>query len=242
MAEMISIVLPVYNCGAGLPAGLAALKQVLDEQHVPYELIIVDDGSDNQAAVEDIAIKNNCLLIKHSKNAGKGAAVKHGILQAGGAIIIFMDGDFPFHLSVIGHMIEKLRTPGVEVVIGDRTLKGSTYPANIEASRKLGSRILSGIISRLYVFGIRDTQCGIKGFKKEAGKNIFEKVTRRGFSFDVEVLFIARKNGYAIHRIPVQVYEQASSSVRVMRDGLAMLQSLFAIFINNISGKYRIDE
>lgn len=237
---LISIVLPVYNCAANLDKGLAALKPLLENARTQYEIIVVDDGSAEQREVAAIAQKHQCIFIAQAKNRGKGAAVKSGILTAKGDMIIFMDGDFPFHLSAIGAMIDTLRSGSAQVVIGDRTLEQSTYPANINSCRKAGSKILSAIISKFYLPGFRDTQCGIKGFTAAAGKKIFRKVTLQRFSFDVEILFIARKNGYTISRIPVHVYEQASSSVRVVKDGFYMLASLYAIFINNLIGKYRI--
>lgn len=240
-AALTSIILPVYNCAANLEKGLAELKPLL-EKYAPYEIIIADDGSDDPQEAAAIAKRYNCELVQHTVNKGKGAVVKAGVSRAKGDIIIFMDGDFPFHLSALVNMIETLRLGNADLVIGDRTLKESTYPHNIDSYRKAGSRILSLIISKLYVTGFRDTQCGIKGFRGKAGRSIFERVTRSGFSFDVEVLFIAQKRKYTIHRIPVQVYEQNSTSVRVMKHGMAMLLSLFAIFINNISGKYRINE
>ena len=237
-----SIVLPVYNCAANLDKGLASLKPFLQGLTIEYEVIIVDDGSATQPDIAEIAKRHNCRFIPHATNRGKGAAVKSGVLAATGDIIIFMDGDFPFHLSAISTMINTLTLGGAEVVIGDRTLEQSQYPENINAYRKAGSKLLSLIISKFYVYGFRDTQCGIKGFTAMAAREIFGRVTLRRFSFDVEVLFIARKNGYKISRIPVQVYEQASSSVRVMKDGMAMLLSLAGIFFNNVAGKYRIDE
>lgn len=237
---LTSIILPVYNCAANLEKGLAALKPFLEYGGIAYEIIVVDDGSRDQQQIESIARKYQCHFIAHTTNQGKGAAVKNGVLAAKGDMIIFMDGDFPFHLSAISTMIDTLQSGRAEVVIGDRTLEQSTYPDNINRYRKAGSKMLSTIISKFYLPGFRDTQCGIKGFKSETGKKIFRKVTLGRFSFDVEILFIARKNGYTISRIPVQVYEQTGTSVSVFKDGFYMLASLYAIFINNLIGKYRI--
>jgi dolichyl-phosphate beta-glucosyltransferase len=237
---LTSIILPVYNCAANLDKGLAALKPFLENAGIPCEIIVVDDGSADQRQAAAIAQKHQCNFIAHPVNRGKGAAVKNGVLAAKGDMIIFMDGDFPFHLSAISSMIDTLQSGSAQVVIGDRTLQQSTYPDNINSYRKAGSKILSTIISKFYLPGFRDTQCGIKGFAAEAGKKIFRNVTLQRFSFDVEILFIARRNGYAISRIPVQVYEQSGTSVKVFKDGFYMLASLYAIFFNNIIGKYRI--
>ena len=237
---LTSIILPVYNCAPELEKGLAELKPLLEREGIEHEILVVDDGSANPQAVIDLVADYNATPVMMQLNQGKGAAVRFGVKQAKGDIILFMDGDFPFHLSVIPNMIGVLQSGKADVVIGDRTLKDSRYPVNINPWRKLGSKVLSMIVSNFYVPGIRDTQCGVKGFTKMAGKKIFGRVTQTGFSFDVEVLFIAHKNGFTIARVPVQVYEQANTSVRVMKDGRAMLRSLYSIFINNRKGAYTI--
>lgn len=237
---MISIILPVYNCAPQLEKGLAQLKPFLRRQGIEHEIIVVDDGSANPQAVINLVNDYEAIPAMMHENRGKGAAVQLGVRHAKGDFIIFMDGDFPFNLSVIPEMFEVLQSGKAEVVIGDRTLKASRYPANINPWRKAGSKVLSLIVSSFYVPGIRDTQCGVKGFTQTAGKKIFSRVTQPGFSFDVEVLFIAHKNGYKIARVPVEVYEQPNSSVKVLKDGKAMLRSLYSIFINNRKGEYKI--
>ena len=237
---MISIVLPVYNEYIKLEEGLPILISILKEQEGDYELIIVDDGSESGDKILEIARQFACRYIRNEQNAGKGKAVKRGIMAANGDIILFMDGDFPFDLSIIKTMVQELQTE--QVVIGDRTLPASRYPDTLSKSRKWGSRILSWIISNLYVKGIRDSQCGIKGFRAGIAKAAFSRATMDTFAFDVEILFIARKNNYHIARVSVHVFPQPTTSVKVMKDGLLMLLSLVKISYNNLSGKYRIDE
>lgn len=237
---MISIVLPIYNEFKRLEEGLPSLINALKLQNADHELIIVDDGSEPGQKILEIAQHYSCVHIRNEQNAGKGMAVKRGVMAAAGDIILFMDGDFPFHLSIINDMINKLQTE--DVVIGDRTLPASRYPDTLSRSRQWGSRILSWIISYLYVKGIRDSQCGIKGFRANIGKAVFSKATLNSFAFDVEVLFIARKNNYHIARLPVHVFPQSTTSVKVMKDGGLMLLGLVKILLNNLSGKYRIDE
>lgn len=237
---MISIVLPVYNEYIKLEEGLPILISILKKQEDDYELIIVDDGSESGDKILEIVRQYACKYIRNEQNAGKGKAVRRGIMAANGGIILFMDGDFPFDLSVINIMVHELQTE--QVVIGDRTLPASRYPDTLSKSRKWGSRILSWIISNLYVKGIRDSQCGIKGFRTDIAKATFSRATIDTFAFDVEILFIARKNNYHIARVPVYVFPQTTTSVKVMKDGLLMLLSLVKISYNNLSGKYRIDE
>lgn len=235
----LSIVLPVYNRISMLSEGLMQLRSSLVQRQCSYEIIIVDDGSAMKEEIVAIAREHQCRYLRNDPNAGKGMAVKRGVLAAEGELIIFMDGDFPFELSVIEAMIGALQKH--HIVIGDRTLPGSSYSKESLLLRKTGSRILSSIIKRYYVRGITDSQCGIKGFRSTAGKAIFRRVTLNRFSFDVEVLFIATHNQFSIGRIPVHVFEQNGSSVNVLKDGLGMMLSLFKIKLNHSRGKYRIN-
>ncbi|NML22642.1 glycosyltransferase [Pseudoflavitalea sp. G-6-1-2] len=223
-----------------LSDGLTALHDVLNNQPCTYEILIVDDGSVMKDEIRAIAAQHNCGYLRNDPNAGKGNAVRKGVLAASGDCIIFMDGDFPFELQVIENMMLALQQH--PIVIGDRTLPGSKYAKETVVLRKAGSRILSSIINRFYVKGITDSQCGIKGFHAKIAKAMFERITLNGFSFDVELLYIAQRNQIPVHRIPVHVFEQEGSSVNVFKDGLVMLFSLFQIKLNNARRKYTIDE
>lgn len=237
---MLSIVLPVYNRIPLLSEGLDQLKSRLDQLQYTYEILIIDDGSTAKEEVQAIAVQHQCICLRNEINAGKGKSIKRGVLAATGDLIIFMDGDFPFDLSIIEAMYRSLQEN--DVVIGDRTLPGSSYAKESVVLRKAGSRILSAIIRQFYLKGISDSQCGIKGFRAAAGKAIFSRVTFTRFSFDVEVLFIATHNQFSIGRLPVHVYEQDGSSVNVLKDGLGMMLSLIKIKLNHAKGKYRINE
>ena len=236
----LSIVLPVYNRIPLLSEGLDQLRSRLDQLQYIYEIIVVDDGSSSKEEVQAIALHHQCICLRNDPNAGKGKSIKRGVLAATGDLIIFMDGDFPFDLSIIEAMYQALQKN--DVVIGDRTLPGSSYAKESVVLRKAGSRILSAIIRQFYLKGISDSQCGIKGFRAAAGKAIFSRVTFARFSFDVEVLFIATHNRFSICRLPVHVYEQDGSSVNVLKDGLGMMFCLIKIKLNHAKGKYRIDE
>lgn len=236
----LSIVLPVFNRIPLLSEGLAQLRFRLDQLEYTYEILIIDDGSTAKEEIQAIALQHQCICLRNEPNAGKGKSIKRGVLAASGENIIFMDGDFPFDLSIIETMYQSLQQN--DVVIGDRTLPGSSYAKESVLLRKAGSRVLSSIISQFYLKGISDSQCGIKGFRSAAGKAIFNKITFTRFSFDVEVLFIATHNNFSIGRLPVHVYEQDGSSVNVLKDGLGMMLSLIKIKLNHAKGKYRINE
>jgi dolichyl-phosphate beta-glucosyltransferase len=235
---MVSIILPVFNCAHQFRNGIPQLLDILTSSGLNYEIIVVNDGSDESESVAEISAEFGCKHIVNAVNMGKGASVKKGIFAASGDVLIFMDGDFPFHLTVISDMLAVFQNSAAEVVIGDRSLPGSRYP-EISFARTIGSRLLSAVVTRFILKGLADSQCGVKGFRRDIARSIFQKVTLTGFSFDVEVLFISGLRKHNLVRIPVEVISQRQSSVKIIRDGTRMVAALLKIMTRYIAGKYR---
>jgi dolichyl-phosphate beta-glucosyltransferase len=238
--QMISLILPVYNCFKETAGSLPILVNKLDLSGIPYELILVDDHSDDPKQIRDLAAANHCICLANEKNYGKGFSIRRGFARANGTILIFMDGDFPFDLEVIDRMIEVFRNEKMDIVIGDRTLNTSEYPAETTWLRKTGSTILSFFTSRYITPGFSDTQCGIKGFRKETAGQIFPLLAVDGFSFDIEILFVALRKKYLIRKIPVRARKQSSSNVRVFQHGIEMLANIVRIYTRKWRGLYKI--
>jgi dolichyl-phosphate beta-glucosyltransferase len=233
---MISFVLPVYNCYDKLILKLPELIRILQAANIRYEIIIVDDGSQLKEDVKRY-LNQNCKLLVNQRNYGKGYSVTRGIVAASGDYIIFMDGDFPFDLEVIERLYNKIQQPDIDMIIGDRTMLGSSY-TQASTLRYAGSKVISFIVSSFVTKGYYDTQCGLKGFKKKVAKDIFSRLTINGFSFDVEVIFIAIKRKYRIERIAVVVKKQLSSNVIIVLHGIEMVINFIRIEINYRLGKY----
>ena len=238
--EMISLVLPVYNCFRETAGSLPLLTQRLGALELPFEIILVDDHSVNPRQFQNLAETHHCLYLANEKNSGKGFSVRRGFAQANGSILIFMDGDFPFDLEVIDRITEAFRDENTDIVIGDRTLDMSVYPTETTPLRKMGSAILSFFTSRYMIPGFSDTQCGIKGFRKKTTGHMFPKLVVDGFSFDVEILFVALRKKYRIRKIPVRAKKQSASNVRVFYHGIEMLANIVRIYIRKWRGLYRI--
>lgn len=237
---MISYILPVYNCSREFEAGLPVFVEVVKGLGYPFELVVIDDGSLDGAEVRRAAEAFGCVYVRNERNRGKGYAVKRGMGLAKGELLIFMDGDFPFQPDVAGRMIRVLEQGGYEMAIGDRTLEDSRYAKDIPFMRKAGSTVLSFIAGHFFTPGFYDTQCGIKGFRREAAMRIFGVMTLSGFSFDIELLHIALKNGFSIARVPVETKKQLSSNVRILIHGTGMLGALLKITFNDLFGRYRV--
>lgn len=235
---MISFVLPVYNCYPAFEASLPSFIRVMEDLGHRYEVIVVDDCSREGAPFRLMAERFGCIYLRNERNRGKGYSVRRGFARAVGEIQVFMDGDFPFELEVVKRVIDAFGEK-VDLVIGDRTLGASVYPKKMPVMRKIGSKILSFFAGNFFTPGYYDTQCGVKGLRKSVADDIFPRMRINGFSFDMEMLYVAINWKYRIERVPVTAKRQLSSHVRVVRHGLEMIASLVNIFLNRVRGRYR---
>jgi dolichyl-phosphate beta-glucosyltransferase len=236
---VVSIILPSYKSASTLRNQVPGFISWLKEKKWDYEIIVVDDGSEDGGETEKVARELGCVFLQFEKNRGKGAAVRKGMLHAKGDFRIFTDADVPFDYEAFERFVRYLDFKEFNVVVGDRTLPGSTYFTEISMSRKWGSNIFSFIVGRLVTSGHFDTQCGMKGFRAETADDIFSVSRIDGFAVDVELLYISLKRNYDIKRLPVSLRCQEGSSVSVLRHGTGMVIDLFRIKWNHVRGRYQ---
>ena len=235
----LSVVVPSYRSAGILERNLPLLLAYLQKQDYTWEVVVVDDGSDDQGATEAVCHKLGCIFCANEKNMGKGAAVRNGMKTAQGLFRIFTDADIPYELDAIGTMLRYLDFKEFQLVIGDRNLKGSSYLSEISGLRKLTSIFFTRFVGTIVTANFFDTQCGLKGFRGDVADFIFKHARINGFAFDVELLYIALKQNFEIKRIPVRLNNQEKSTVRVVRHGIGMFFDLFRIKINNVKGYYK---
>lgn len=234
----VSIIIPSYKGAEVLANNVPGLISYFKSKNLSYEIIIVDDGSGDNGKTEQVANRLACLFFANERNLGKGAAVRKGMLKAKGKFRIFTDVDIPFEYDAFERFLNYLDEKEFAVVIGDRTLPGSSYFTEISAIRKFGSTIFSFIVGRFVAGGHFDTQCGMKGFRADVAKDLFSVTQINGFAFDVELLYVSLKRNYDIKRLPVVLRCQEGSSVSVVWHGIGMLFDLFKIKWNQINGTY----
>ncbi|MBN4072780.1 glycosyltransferase [Crocinitomix catalasitica] len=234
----LSLVIPCYNGARTIENNLPDFITFLNSKEYSFEIIIVDDGSENQTQTKDLAKRLSCKFIGLEKNRGKGAAVKSGMLAASGRFRIFTDVDIPFEYENFENFVHYLDQKEFHVVVGDRTLEDSVYFTKISRIRKFGSNVFSFIVGRFVVGGHFDTQCGMKGFRGDVAEDIFGLTKIPSFAFDVEVLYISLKRNYDIKRLAVVLRMQEGSSVKVVQHGLGMLVDLLKIKVNQVFGRY----
>jgi dolichyl-phosphate beta-glucosyltransferase len=238
----LSVVIPSFKGSAVLSNNVPGLIAYFREKKIEHEIIIVDDGSADHGATEKVAATLGCRFLKNDQNEGKGSAVRKGMLAANGRYRIFTDVDIPFEHEAFDRFLHYLDVKEFDVVIGDRTLPGSSYFAEIPGIRKFGSDIFSFIVGRFVAGGHFDTQCGMKGFRDDVALDLFSKGRVRGFAFDVELLYISLKRNYNIKRLPVVLRCQEGSSVNVIVHGMGMLFDLLRIKANHVRGLYNRED
>ncbi|HXB40010.1 MAG TPA: glycosyltransferase [Bacteroidia bacterium] len=233
----LSVIIPSYNSSVVLKNNIPYLKSGLDKKGFTYEIIIVDDGSDDNtaAAAKELA----CKYLKNPTNMGKGAALKKGMLHAEGKFRIFTDADIPFEADAFGKFLYSLDKEDFALAIGDRTLAESSYHREIPGLRKIASSWFSFLVGRFVAGGMFDTQCGLKGFRADVAEDLFGVSRINGFTIDVEILSIALKRNYTIKRLPVTLRSQEGTSVKILKHSFTMIIDLFRIKINHVFKKYK---
>ena len=245
----LSVVIPAYNESRVISNTLRELSDYLEKQTYSYEVIVIDDAStdDTKQKLLDLSRENEKInLLSNKCNEKKGASVKKGVLSARGKYVTYLDADYTYPINQIDRFLNILENK-IDIVIGNRIHPDTTYLVKPSYFHYIYRRFL---MSRIFNMGVRlillkdisDSQCGIKCFRTEAAKSIFKKVTVSNFAFDVEVLYIAQKNGKKIIQIPVIYnYIDEPSSVQLFKDTFRMLKSLIQIKLKGWRKKYILD-
>lgn len=235
----LSIVIPAYKEEKRISVVLEAIEKYLLGVDFKVETIVVVDGSPDRTAEVAESFKSRIVglkVIDRQQNLGKGATVREGVLAAKGKYILFTDADNSTPVEQVGKLLPYAKK--YEVVIGSRYSDGGKIAVPQSLVRRIGSRIINIFIQTIAVYGIRDTQCGFKLFQAEPARQIFTRTTLSNFSFDIELLAIAKKLGYKIREVGINWYDNPHSTVNPIKDGLQMISDAWHIRKNIIAGKY----
>jgi glycosyltransferase involved in cell wall biosynthesis len=244
-APRVSIVTPCHNGAAYLETSLTRLLDHLADRRQSigdFEIIFVDDGSTDHGAA---LVKNafpEIRVIRHPVNRGKGAAVRSGVLAAEGRFCFFIDADMPYQLDALEVMLDYLDRKEFHICIGTRSRGTTSTLEKRSRARKLASAAFTALVSRIVVTGIRDTQCGFKGFHSDVAKHLFAQSRTDNFAFDVEVLYLAFKNDLDVKKVPVKLEHDDDSSVSLLRHALPMLVSIIQLPFRYHWGRYALLE
>lgn len=237
----LSIIIPAYNEARRLPTTLAAIAEYLATVRYQAEVIVVDDGSTDGTAEAVRKVPGQAMpprLLAFEGNRGKGAAVREGMLAARGEYVLFMDADSSTRIDEVAKLLEQA-SQGAPVVIGSRYLERDSIKIKQPWYRVGISRLGNQLIQLMILSGVRDTQCGFKLFHQDAARVIASLMTMERFSFDMEMLVIAKQLGYDIIEVPVNWYDTPGTRLRPIRSSLATLRDLLKIRWNMSRGRYK---
>jgi glycosyltransferase involved in cell wall biosynthesis len=231
----LSLIFPCYNEAERLPHTLATYLAALPRRPGEVEVLVVDDGSTDQtfAVAETVAARDDRVrVIRSQPNHGKGFGVRTGVLEAVGELIVFTDADGSYGPGEVARVTAALAD--APVAIGSRPVGWATGPP----ARRLASRLFNHAIRALLGLPFGDTQCGLKGFRREAALEVFGRSRLDGFAFDAEVLFLARRLGLRVDEVPVRAEERDGSKVQLVVDALDMLRDVLRVRRWAVSGGY----
>lgn len=234
----LSIVIPAHNEAQRLPGTLDKVLAFLRTQPYAAEVLVVENGSQDETwtIVQRYAQRSPLIRALREERRGKGLAVRHGMLAARGRFRFMADADLSMPIEELPRFLPPQLTD-FDIAIASREAPGAVRYHEPPYRHLLG-RGFNLMVRWLALPGLQDTQCGFKCFRAEVAEDVFRYQTLMGMSFDVEVLFIARRRGYRIVEVPIPWYFNPDSRVHLVQDSLRMAWDLLTIRWNAWRGRY----
>src|SRR5688572_11536128 len=234
----LSIIIPAYNEENRLPRTLEQIFLFLNKQDFSFEVLVVENGSSDRTfeVAKEYQQTHPSLIILQEEKRGKGNAVKRGMLEAQGEYRFICDADLSMPIEELSKFLPPQLTD-FDIAIGSREAEGAIR-FNEPSYRHLGGRAINFLIQLLILPNLNDTQCGFKCFRAETTESLFRQQTLPGWSFDFEILYLARRKKLRIKEIPIHWYFDENSKVNAVKDALTMISDIFRIHLNTLRGKY----
>ncbi|HML24736.1 MAG TPA: glycosyltransferase family 2 protein [Aggregatilinea sp.] len=235
---LLSIVIPAYNEQQRLPQSLRQIRDFVSRQPYAIEVIVVDNNSTDhtRGIAEEFVSEIHCLRVLIETIQGKGAAVRTGMLAAHGAYRFICDADLSMPIDEVNKFLPP-QLDGYDVAIGSREAPGAVR-YNEPTHRHLMGRVFNTIVRLFAVHGFQDTQCGFKMFRADIAEALFPLQTLTGWSFDVEILYLAQQRGFRIVEVPVNWYYKDNTRIHPLRDSVAMFADVMTIRRRAHQGHY----
>jgi dolichyl-phosphate beta-glucosyltransferase len=220
-------------------------KELLKKDSLPHKEGALNDGgvrSKGAAALrlclgkKAFGVNDDIRVVHLPENRGKGGALKEGFARARGKYIVFTDVDLSVGITELPRLLEGLEK--FDVVIGSRRAEGAKIIKHQPWWREQLGRVFTWLVSKPLGLGVSDATCGFKGFRAGAGKRLFAASRISGWAYDAEILYLARKWGYAIKEMPVAWQNDEQTRVRLGKDVVGSLVGLMKIKVNDVLGKY----
>lgn len=236
----LSLILPAYNEEQRIGNSLECILSFLQSQPYSSEIVIVDDGSRDRT----LEIVEECYphhpkirIYRQSRNMGKGEAVKRGMLMGCGQFLFFSDVDLSVPIETLSSFLSQLESK-CDIAIGTRQKSGASIEVRQPFYREFLGRIYTRLSNWILGLDISDFTCGFKGFQKAAAHDLFSRQQLSNWSFDAEILYLARLKGYGIREIPVRWRNDERTKVKLLRDIATSFLGLLKIRFYRLQGRY----
>jgi dolichyl-phosphate beta-glucosyltransferase len=237
----LSIVIPAYNEEKRIGGTIQKIADYMRNKQYKYEILVIDDGSQDKTISVAQNLKNKrkdlpITVLPNKVNRGKGYSVRKGMLAAKYGWILFTDADLSTPIEELDKFLPHL---DYDIIIGSRRQEDSSIEIKQPWYRSIPGKVFPLIVNALVLRGVRDTQCGFKLFRKNVAHFLFKKQQLEGFSFDAEILWLAKRKQYSIKEIGVVWINDLDSKLHPIKDSYNMFMELLKIKYNLLKGLYR---
>ena len=226
----LSVIVPAYNEKEIIARTVDEIKRTLESASIDYEIIVVDDGSEDNtySIVKERFSEDSKVIIVRKENGGKGSAIKYGFKFTKGKYVGFIDADLEIHPKYLVKLLVKLIDDDSDAVIGSKRVKGANFRYKNPIRRAL-SRAYFLMVQTLFNLPVRDTQVGIKLFKRSVLEDVLRRVTCKRYAFDLELIVVTSLLGYNISEIPVVIEFKKKNRIKI-KDVWKMLLDTLGIY------------
>ncbi|MBC8147670.1 MAG: glycosyltransferase family 2 protein [Bacteroidetes bacterium] len=221
----ISIVIPVYNEGKEILSTIDKVNEIMLTLRLDYELIIVNDGSNDKTGQYLAQRENNCKVCEHVNNRGYGAALKTGIKNEKNEIICITDADGTYPNDKIPHLFDQLINNDLDMVIGARTGRHVKIPFVRKPAKWAIGKLANWVTNQ----SIPDINSGLRIFKKSSFSP-FQNIVPNGFSFTTTITLGMLSGGYRVEFTPIDYFQRSGKSkIKPIRDTLKFTKLILRI-------------
>jgi glycosyltransferase involved in cell wall biosynthesis len=229
---IFSVIIPAHNEALFLEQCVSRVESFLFQRHADWEILVVSDGSTDgtDAILEEMARRRKDDRLRplcFPERLGKGFAVRQGILAARGDILLVTDVNLSTPIKESDKLLAAL-DEGFDAAIGSRAIKKEGCDVQLSLSARFSSALFNGLARFLLLPDFKDTQCGFMCFKREVARRIFSLQKTDGISFEIEALYLAKRNSFRVKEVPVMWREERPrrGRISVWRDGPRVLKEL----------------
>jgi len=231
----LSIVVPAFNEADRIVETISRTLEFLKARAGTSEVLVVSDGSTDDTATVVTSLfppagNVSVKVLEYHPNRGKGYAVRYGMLNAAGKMVLFMDADYAVPIDEIEKGVALLRA-GADIAIGSRAIPGAVVQAHQNVFREFSAKLYTFIQNRYLGIRYKDTQCGFKLFKAEPARMLFGEQRLDSVIFDPEILWLAKRNRFKVDEFPVTWRHVENSRIVYdsLRKSLFVFRELFKI-------------